>query len=141
MKTINLQKGNIAVALLALSLPIIGSSLIQMIYTISDTAWVGFIGSQAVTALGTAGMFLWIGQGVAMIPQVGADCLLFNDCLDCLNFISDSGFKRSEILFQRSKSKDFPGFGGSCDFPVEFLCYSYDFFNKLCVALCRNALA
>lgn len=68
---IDLLHGKIAAALFALSLPIMGSQFIQMAYSLFDAIWVGQIGSQAVTAVGAAGSFLWVGQGIAMIPQIG----------------------------------------------------------------------
>lgn len=74
--TVDLLKGNITNALMKLALPIMGSAFIQMAYSLIDTAWVGILGSSAVTAVGTAGIFLWIGQGLSMIPQIGGQILV-----------------------------------------------------------------
>lgn len=52
-----------------------GSQFIQMAYSLFDAIWVGQIGSQAVTAVGAAGSFLWVGQGIAMIPQIGGQVM------------------------------------------------------------------
>lgn len=68
---IDLLNGSIAKALFWLALPIMGSSFVQMAYNLFDTMWVGQLGNSAVTAVGTAGSFMWIGQGIAMIPQIG----------------------------------------------------------------------
>lgn len=38
------------------------------------------------------------------------------------------------------KAEDLACFGGGCDLPAEFLCNADCFFNKLAVALCKNAL-
>ena len=72
---IDLLGGNIAGVLFWLSLPIMGTQFIQMAYNLFDTMWVGRIGNQAVTAVGAAGSFMWIGQGIAMIPQVGGQVM------------------------------------------------------------------
>lgn len=72
---IDLLNGSIPRALFWLSLPIMGSQFVQMAYNLFDTMWVGQIGNQAVTAVGTAGSFMWIGQGIAMIPQIGGQVM------------------------------------------------------------------
>ncbi len=72
---IDLLGGKIAGALFWLSLPIMGSQFIQMAYSMFDTMWVGRLGNQAVTAVGAAGSFMWIGQGIAMIPQIGGQVM------------------------------------------------------------------
>ena len=74
-KRIDLLSGNITHALIGLSLPIMGTQFIQMAYGMFDTMWVGQLGSQAVTAVGAAGSFMWIGQGIAMIPQIGGQVM------------------------------------------------------------------
>lgn len=74
-KRIDLLNGNIAGALFWLSLPIMGSQFVQMAYNLFDTMWVGRIGNQAVTAVGAAGMFMWIASGIAMIPQIGGQVM------------------------------------------------------------------
>ena len=72
---IDLLNGSISSALFWLSLPIMGSQFVQMAYNLFDTMWVGQLGNQAVTAVGAAGSFMWIGQGIAMIPQVGGQVM------------------------------------------------------------------
>ena len=74
-KRIDLLNGGIAGALFWLSVPIMGSQFIQMAYSMFDTMWVGQLGNQAVTAVGAAGSFMWIGQGIAMIPQIGGQVM------------------------------------------------------------------
>lgn len=54
-KSVNLVSGNISSTLIKLSLPILGTSFIQMAYNMIDMLWVGRIGSSAVAAVGTAG--------------------------------------------------------------------------------------
>ena len=74
-KRIDLLNGNIAKALFWLSLPIMGTQFTEMAYNLFDTVWVGRIGSQAMTAVGAAGIFMWIGSGIAMIPQIGGQVM------------------------------------------------------------------
>ena len=74
-KRIDLLNGKIAEALFRLSLPIMGTQFIEMAYNLFDTMWVGQIGNQAVTAVGVAGSFMWLGSGIAMIPQIGGQVM------------------------------------------------------------------
>jgi len=85
---IDLLNGSISGALFWLSLPIMGSQFVQMAYNLFDTMWVGQIGNQAVTAVGAAGSFMWIGQGIAMIPQVGGQ-------IEFLTWMTGEGFSYS----------------------------------------------
>lgn len=70
-KRIDLLNGSIARAIFWLSLPIMGTQFITMAYNLFDTMWVGQLGNQSVTAVGVAGSFMWVGSGIAMIPQIG----------------------------------------------------------------------
>lgn len=72
-KVNNLVKGNIWTALIKLSMPILGTSFIQMGYNMIDMMWVGRIGSDAVAAVGTAGFFTWFGNSLVYISKVGAE--------------------------------------------------------------------
>lgn len=67
----DLLKGNIIKTLIKLALPIMGTSMIQMAYNLTDMMWIGRVGSEAVTAIGTAGIFLWIGNAISMLPRMG----------------------------------------------------------------------
>ena len=53
-KSVDLVSENITSTLLKLSIPILGTSFIQMAYNMIDMMWVGRIGSDAVAAVGTA---------------------------------------------------------------------------------------
>jgi putative MATE family efflux protein len=67
-----LTEGKILKKLIILALPIMGTSLIQMAYNLTDMIWVGTLGSRAVTAIGTAGFFTWFAFAFITIPQIGA---------------------------------------------------------------------
>lgn len=72
-KSVNLVSGNISSTLIKLSLPILGTSFIQMAYNMIDMLWVGRIGSSAVAAVGTAGFFTWFGSSLVFISKIGAE--------------------------------------------------------------------
>ncbi|MBZ9687848.1 MATE family efflux transporter [Clostridium estertheticum] len=68
----DLTEGNILKKLIILALPIMGTSLIQTAYSLTDMIWVGQLGARAVTAVGTAGFFTWFAFAFITIPQIGA---------------------------------------------------------------------
>lgn len=68
---INLLEGSIASSLTRLAIPIMGTSLLQMAYNLTDMIWIGKVGSNAVAAVGAAGMYLWLASGLATIPRMG----------------------------------------------------------------------
>ncbi len=73
MKNINdLTKGSISKLILALALPIMGSSFLQMTYGLIDMIWIGRIGSSAVAAIGTASFFVNAGFAFNAIIVAGA---------------------------------------------------------------------
>ncbi|MGL5328800.1 MAG: MATE family efflux transporter, partial [Peptostreptococcaceae bacterium] len=70
---IDLTKGPITKKLIMLSLPIMGTSFIQMAYNMIDMIWVGKAGSDAVAAVGTAGFFPWLAMAFVMISKIGGE--------------------------------------------------------------------
>lgn len=71
MKKVDLLEGSIVRSLTRLALPIMATSLIQMAYNMTDMIWIGRVSSNAVAAVGAAGMYLWLANGLAMIPRLG----------------------------------------------------------------------
>jgi putative MATE family efflux protein len=69
----NLTEGSILKKLLVLALPIMGTSLIQTAYSLTDMIWVGVLGSRAVTAVGAAGFYAWLAFAFITIPRIGAE--------------------------------------------------------------------
>ena len=69
---LDLTKGNIFKKILILAIPIMGTSLIQSAYSMTDMIWVGTLGSRSVTAVGAAGFFTWFAFAFITIPQIGA---------------------------------------------------------------------
>lgn len=45
------------------------TSLVQMLYNLTDMAWIGRLGAGAVTAVGSAGMYTWFSQGFAILAR------------------------------------------------------------------------
>lgn len=72
-KQIDLTNGNIIEKLVKLSLPIMGTSFIQIAYSLIDMIWVGKIGSKSVAAVGTAGFYPWLAMAFIMISKVGGE--------------------------------------------------------------------
>lgn len=71
MRKTDLTKGPILPSLAGLALPIMATSLIQMAYNLIDMLWIGRIGSAAVAAIGAAGMYMWLSNGLATLAKMG----------------------------------------------------------------------
>lgn len=70
-KNVDLLNGPVLPSLTKLAVPIMATSLIQMAYNLTDMIWIGRIGSNAVAAVGAAGMFMWLANGLASLPKMG----------------------------------------------------------------------
>ena len=70
-RNVDLLEGSIVGSLTSLALPIMATSLIQMAYNMTDMIWIGRLSADAVAAVGAAGMYLWLANGLAMIPAWG----------------------------------------------------------------------
>lgn len=68
-----LTQGDISKTLISLALPIMATSFIEMTYNLIDMIWIGKIGGAEVSAVGTAGFFIWILMSIGMITRVGAE--------------------------------------------------------------------
>ena len=71
MKTIDLTIGNVQRVILALALPLVGSSLLQFTYSLVDMFWVGALGSDAVASIGAASFYIMLGQAIQSLIVVG----------------------------------------------------------------------
>lgn len=69
----NLTEGPITRQLFRLALPIMGTSFIQMAYSLTDMAWVGRLGSEAVAAIGAVGILTWMTNSLSLLNKVGAE--------------------------------------------------------------------
>lgn len=75
-KVRNLTEGNVLSGLLRLAFPLMGTSFLQMAYTLMAMAWVGRLGEDASryeAAIGGVGMFLWLTSAVAYLSMIGVE--------------------------------------------------------------------
>ncbi|MFL9650259.1 MATE family efflux transporter [Exiguobacterium chiriqhucha] len=72
MKTIDLTTGQVQRVIVALALPLVGSSLLQFTYSLVDMFWVGALGSDAVASIGAASFYIMLGQAIQSLIIVGA---------------------------------------------------------------------
>ncbi len=70
-----LTQGSIWQALMRLALPIMASSLIQMAYSFTDLFWVSGLGSPAIAAVGTGGLFIWFADSLVYLARMGGQVL------------------------------------------------------------------
>ncbi len=76
MKTSNLTKGPILRNLVILALPLILANLMQMAYNFTDMYWIGLDSAEGLTALGTAGNYIWMSTSVAYFAKTGTEVLV-----------------------------------------------------------------
>lgn len=75
MKYLDLLHGKILTTLIHLAAPLMGTAFIQMAYNLTDIAWIGRIGTEAVAAAGQVGFLIWIGSAFMLVPRVGMSIL------------------------------------------------------------------
>lgn len=75
-KSINMLEGSILSGMTRLAIPIMGTSLMQMAYNLIDMIWIGRISSNAVAAVGAAGMYLWLSCGFSTLARMGGQVLV-----------------------------------------------------------------
>jgi putative MATE family efflux protein len=73
---VELTSGPITAKLIKLSLPIIGTSFIQMAYNLTDVAWLGRTGSATITAATTAGFFMWLMMSLFYLTKTGTETIV-----------------------------------------------------------------
>lgn len=95
-QNVELLQGPITGALMRLSLPIMGTSLIQMAYNLTDMIWVGRLSSGAVAAVGVAGMYLWLSRGLAAFPRMGGQ-IRVGQCLGAGDVEGARSYARSSM--------------------------------------------
>ncbi len=75
MSTKNLTEGNIRKSIIILALPMLLSSMLEMLYTFIDMFWISKIGSGEVAAIGTAGFYMWLAYGISFMSVSGTGIL------------------------------------------------------------------
>ncbi len=72
----NLTEGPIMRQLLKLALPIMGTSFAQMAYSLFSVFWVGHLGSEAIAAVGSVAMLMWLISTVALLPKIASEIMI-----------------------------------------------------------------
>ncbi|MBD8390304.1 MATE family efflux transporter [Dysgonomonas sp. BGC7] len=78
---LNLTEGKIFSTLIRLALPLMGTSFLQMAYTLMAMSWVGRLGTvshpeiatKSEAAIGAIGMLLWLTASVAYLAMIGSE--------------------------------------------------------------------
>ena len=69
----DLTHGAIFSPLVRLALPITATSFMQMLYHLTDMAWVGRMGSEQVAAIGSVGMLMWLISSFSSLSKIAAE--------------------------------------------------------------------
>ncbi len=72
----DLTEGPILSKLIKLSMPIVGTIFVQMAYNLTDVIWLGRSGSVPVTAVTTAGFFMWLLASIFYCTKSGTETLV-----------------------------------------------------------------
>lgn len=135
MRSVDLTKGKVINVLIALALPIMGSSLLQFTYNLVDMLWVGGLGSDAVASIGSSSFFVGLGYAINSLVIIGvgikvSHALGRKDDLEAkkyinsgiiVNFFLATIYSVTLIVF----GKEFIGFLNLNDAHVEKLAYYY----------------
>ena len=73
---VDLLHGPVLKSLTKLAIPIMATFLIQMAYNLTDMIWIGRVGSDAVAAVGAAGMYMWLSSGLGTLAKTGGQVLV-----------------------------------------------------------------
>lgn len=76
MEVKDLTKGSIGKELFYLALPLMLANLVNIAYNMIDMFFIGQSGDQALSAVGTAGLYLWLAASVVYFSKQGMETLL-----------------------------------------------------------------
>ena len=68
-----------------------------MSYNIVDMMWIGKLGSKSVAAIGAAGLFVWLGNAIMLVPKIGAE-ISISQAFGKKDTKSMEAYKRNAIL-------------------------------------------
>jgi putative MATE family efflux protein len=71
--TRNLTEGPILRILFTLATPIMATMFMQMAYSLTDMAWVGRLGSEAIAAVGSVSILAWMSSSLTYLGKVSAE--------------------------------------------------------------------
>ena len=70
---VDLTEGPILSKIVQVAIPIMTTSFMQMAYNMFDMIWIGRVGYDAVSAVGTAGFYMWLSMAFVRLSQIGAE--------------------------------------------------------------------
>lgn len=70
-KKVDLLKGPVTSSIVRLAVPIMAGSFLSLAYSLTDMFWIGKLGTQAVAAVGTGGLLMWVSDGILSIMRIG----------------------------------------------------------------------
>lgn len=76
METKDLTHGSIGKELFYLALPLMLANLVNIAYNMIDMFFIGMSGDEALSAVGTAGLYLWLASSVVYFSKQGMETLL-----------------------------------------------------------------
>jgi putative MATE family efflux protein len=79
-KQLNLTSGPILQTLMQLAVPIMASAFLGTAYNLTDMAWVGMLGSNAVAGIGVGSMYVWLSQGLVTLARMGGQVNVSHSC-------------------------------------------------------------
>ena len=60
------------IKLIKLALPIVGSSILHVLYNLTDMLWVGKLGTGAIAAVGTVGYYIFFAMAISSLIGIGS---------------------------------------------------------------------
>lgn len=76
MKTKNLTSGSIGKELLLLALPLTIANIVNIAYNMIDMFYIGKVGGEALSAVGSAGFYLWLASSIVFFSKQGMEILI-----------------------------------------------------------------
>ncbi len=76
MKTKDLTSGPIGKELLLLALPLTLANIVNIAYNMIDMYYIGQVGGDALSAVGTAGFYLWLAASIVFFSKQGMEILI-----------------------------------------------------------------
>lgn len=76
MQVKDLTKGSIGKELFLLALPLMIANLVNIAYNMIDMYFIGIVGPEALSAVGTAGLYLWLSASIVFFSKQGMETLL-----------------------------------------------------------------
>ena len=76
--------------------------MVQTAYSLTDMAWIGMVGSDAVAAVGAAGMYTWLLNGAVAMAKMGGQVRVAP-----VSYTHLDVYKRQGFINHETKSADY----------------------------------